>query len=599
MENKENIVEVIQGDVSNRNQVTSIEVYNKMIKNNTFKNEMYRSYYSFDETFYDYVKKNNTVKGFNGLTYINTIVLDIDKGDISDEAFNEYLYDCLDQLEDLTIDKSYINIWFSGSGYHVELLNVFGFQPSRHLHEKVRLTMKKHIPFADTIFDKTRIIRSKWSLNTKTGLYKVFIPYDVIRTINYETVRKIAKSRTAYDSFRKEYGDDWFHSLHKNISIQPHLQKLIESSPTVINNVNNRQANASAVVTCMQHVFNEGPTKGSRNMKLMRMSSSYKRAGIPYVVTLNGMLQWSNGSLDDSEVIRSVNNIYDGSYKYGCNDTIMSEYCDPKCIYFKRKDYTLDIKTILEVEDNFRKYVNSNMDSQSINLADIWNVPDYLIRPGELVVFSGDTGIGKSTFVQNIVTKFDKETLFLSLEMPEALTFRRFVQIANKKSEKWVYNQYKSNPNVSFEKQLKHINIMTIAPELGAIKKAVAQYEPKVLVIDTLDELHADYARGEIEKQNAIIAALKEIAQKYNTIVFAVHHINKASAASNTFTLHSLKGSSNVVQKADKVIMIKGQRDELVRHICSEKSRDEGKFNLTCTFNPDTMTFTQYDWSNQ
>ena len=43
----------------------------------------------------------------------------------------------------------------------------------------------------------------------------------------------------------------------------------------------------------MQHAFNEGPVEGQRNMKMMRMSSTYKRAGVPYVVALNGMLQWS------------------------------------------------------------------------------------------------------------------------------------------------------------------------------------------------------------------------------------------------------------------------------------------------------------------
>ena len=598
MENKENVVEVIQGNVSNRNQVTSIDVYNKMVSSNTFQNEMYRSYYSFDKTFYEYVKLNGSVKNFDGLTYLDTIILDIDKGDINDSDFHNYVYDCLNQLEDLTIDSKHINIWFSGSGYHIEMLNVFGFQPSKSLHEKVKVTMKKHIDFADTIYDKTRIIRSKWSLNAKSNLFKVFIPYDVFRNITYKEVLEFSKDRESYDKFREEY-DDWFVSLNTNIGVEPYLQHLIESPPTVVNNTNIRQSEASSIVTCMQHVFNEGPTKGSRNMKLMRMASSYKRAGIPYLVTVSGMIQWNNGSLDESEIIRSVTNIYDGNYKYGCNDTIMSEYCDPKCIHFKRKDYTLDIKSMDEVEDNFRKYVLTDMTSMSINLGDIWDVPDYLIRPGELVVFSGDTGIGKSTFVQNIVTKYNKSTLFLSLEMPEALTFRRFVQIANNKSDRWVYNQYKSNPNISFEKQLEHINIMTIAPEIDAIKKCVAQYEPNVLVIDTTDELHVDYVRGEVEKQNAIIGALKEIAQKYNTIVFAVHHVNKASASANALTLHSLKGSSNVVQKADKVIMIKGQREEIIRSVCSEKSRDEGKFEMICAFNKETMTFTKHDWSSK
>ena len=43
--------------------------------------------------------------------------------------------------------------------------------------------------------------------------------------------------------------------------------------------------------------------------------------------------------------------------------------------------------------------------------------------------------------------------------------------------------------------------------------------------------------------------------------------------------------------KADKVIMVKGNRDEKARVIDSEKSRDDGKFEMTALFDYETMTF--------
>ena len=83
---------------------------------------------------------------------------------------------------------------------------------------------------------------------------------------------------------------------------------MIVASPTLapVTNGNSRKGDVSNVVSCMQHVYNEGPVKGSRNMKLMRMASSYKRSGVPYLVALNGLLTWANGTLPDNEVIRSV-----------------------------------------------------------------------------------------------------------------------------------------------------------------------------------------------------------------------------------------------------------------------------------------------------
>tara|TARA_X000001382_G_scaffold25880_1_gene16389 strand:- start:1255 stop:3045 length:1791 start_codon:yes stop_codon:yes gene_type:complete len=596
MENKETIIEIINGSVSNRNRIGTIDEFNSLVKSNAWNGEMYRSYYSFDETLTQHVDVHRTVKKFDGLTYLDSIILDIDKGNIADDQFQPYLLQCLKEIEDLGIDKSHVNVWFSGNGYHVELLNVFGFQPSRLLHEKVKLTMKEHLSFADSIFDKTRIIRAPWSLNKKTGLYKIYIPYSLVWNLKYDDVKHMA---TDYKSYKHWKEDGWYDTLNVDKEVEPYLQHLIVSTSKAVSTGGYKSKDTTSIVTCMQHAFNEGPIEGQRNMKMMRMSSTYKRAGVPYVVALNGMLQWSSGTMDDEEIIRTVSNVYDGNYQYGCQDVIMAEYCDPKCIHFKRKDYTLDIKDVNELTTSLAEYLKNDITKMSVNMADIFNCQDYIIKPGELVVFSGDTGMGKSAFVQNFVTFAKKKTLFLSLEMNEFLTFRRFIQIAYKKTEGWVIDMFNKNANPNFEEHLGHIQVMTIAPEIEAIKKVIATHEPNILVVDTTDEVHVDRVESEIQRQNTIIGALKEMAQKHNIIIVAVHHVNKISAAGNTIALHSLKGSTNVVQKADKVIMVKGNRDEKARVITSEKSRDDGKFEMTALFDYETMTFRQVDWSQQ
>ena len=76
MENKETIIEIINGSVSSRNgTVCTVEEFNSMISEHKWNGEMYRSYYSFDETMKEYVEKNRTVKGFDGLTYLDSIIL--------------------------------------------------------------------------------------------------------------------------------------------------------------------------------------------------------------------------------------------------------------------------------------------------------------------------------------------------------------------------------------------------------------------------------------------------------------------------------------------------------------------------------------------
>lgn len=591
MENR--IVEIVQGGINNRNKIDTYTNYLEIEKQNAFKKEMYRSYYMFDNTFVDHVMKHKSVKNYSGLIYPDRIIIDIDKGDIDGESLQNYLRHVCNELFDFGIDSSHINIWFSGTGYHVELLNVFGFQPNKNLHTKVKATMTEHFTFGDNIYDKTRIIRSKWSRNVKTNLFKVWLPLEDIWTITYDEVCSIAKSKKTYNDYERSKPNFYATYNDDSVIVEPYLQS------SIISNINKnvsltpmRSGDTNSVVTCVQHIFNEGPTQGSRNKNMMRMVSSWKRAGIPFIVALNGIAKWSQGELDISEIERTVSNVYDNQYIYGCDDAILMEYCDPKCIHFKRKDYVLDIRDVASLEDTFKQYIENDLTARSVNISDVFEgAPDYVFKPGELVIFSGDTGMGKTAFVQNLVAKAKKDTLFLSLEMNEILIWRRFGQIAKQQTSDWIINQYKNDPDFSLQDELDHLNIMVIAPEIEAIKRVVAQYEPNILVVDTTDEMQVDRFDGDIQKQNVIIDALKQIAQRNNTLIFAIHHLNKASASQGTVGLHSLKGSSNVVQKADKVIVLKGNRNEIYRTVMSEKSRDDGRLEFVTEFNPETMTF--------
>jgi hypothetical protein len=588
-------VEIVKDSISNRNQVVTTEQYKKAVLDYSWSKEMYRSYFVFDESFDKHVTETGTVKGFDGSCALDYIILDVDKGEIPKDQMIGYIQACLSEMFDKGVMEEDINLWFSGNGFHIEMKNVFGLQQSKTLHDKLRLTMNKHFDFADSIYDKTRIIRTKWSLNPKTQLHKIWIPLSQIGDITYKDLECYASTRQNYLEWVNSDSDNFFETLHKTPQVEPYLQSMVIASPTIVTKPNSgkKSSDVTSVVSCMQHIFNEGPHIGARNNKMMRMTSTYKRAGVPFIVALNGMHTWSDGQMSEEEVNRTVKNVYDGNYQYGCDDHIMAEYCDTKCIYYKRKDYKLDIKGVNELEDSLRDYLINTMSQNSIQLDKIYGCDSYNFSPGELVIFSGDTGLGKTAFIQDIIVKAKQHTLFLSLEMNEQLIFRRFGQIAIGKDKEWITNEYKNNPEFTLKDKLDHVQVMTIAPRIDSIKKVVSEYQPKVLVVDTTDEVQVDFVKGEIEKQNIVIGALKQIAQKTNIIIIAIHHLNKSSASNNVINLHSLKGSSNVVQKADKVILIKGNRDDAVRIVSSVKSRDEGRFEMTAAFDTNTMQFNQ------
>ena len=179
---------------------------------------------------------------------------------------------------------------------------------------------------------------------------------------SYDDVCKIAKSKKAYNMYVKTKPNFYATLNSYDVVIEPYLQSSIIASPNSNASITPiRTGDTNSVVTCVQHIFNEGPSQGSRNKNMMRMISSWKRAGIPFIVTLNGMMKWSQGELESHEIERTVMNVYDNQYIYGCDDAILMEYCDPKCIHFKRKDYVLDIRDVDSLEDTFKEYIQKTL----------------------------------------------------------------------------------------------------------------------------------------------------------------------------------------------------------------------------------------------
>ena len=124
--------EVALGSPSNRGKIIPVTDITKYIElaNNQEHQELYVSYYRFDEKIIEHQKKYNTLKGFDGKAYINQIVLDIDRGDSSDEEVLDKTKEFVnDMCYGMDIPESHVIPWFSGSGYHITLPNIYQFEP--------------------------------------------------------------------------------------------------------------------------------------------------------------------------------------------------------------------------------------------------------------------------------------------------------------------------------------------------------------------------------------------------------------------------------------------------------------------------------------
>jgi len=583
METDTRYIELAVGSVANRNDFVELDdkILTKFITTN---DELYRGMFSLQN------KPDNGIKSYNGNYMLEELILDIDKGkNPGDKTLMECIEICK-MLIEKGVNKTTIHPWFSGTGFHIHLPNVYGFKPSHDLPQRVKYTIDKEFgTLVDNIYDRARLIRVPYSLNAKSNLYKIPLVLDELlnQKYTYDNIASKAQLQPAIMS--------WMVLNNHKLESYPLKEiKRVEHKPKPVA-VSNSKYNSN--VTCVQKMWNNEKS-GRRHIVLLRMISAWKRMGLTKEAAEN-LAMLNVPSLSQEEVSRLSNDIYSWSHNgYGCSDVVMAEFCDVNCRYYVNKDFSVPVKSPFEIADTFKQFLDTDFSSSSFNLRDLYDLNhDYKFYPGELAVLIGDTKLGKTAWIQNIVANLKTmPCLYMSLEVEDKLIFRRFLQIANNMTKDAVHDVFMGGNKEEINKlvkQMQHINIITTPPEVSTIKTIIGEHQPKIVVIDTLDGISVKFNNDPFTKMESIINGLKQIAIEQNVIILGVSHISKgALAESNNLTVHSAKGNSVIEQKADKIIGIMGDRDMgRKRIIRSLASRDEAGFHMVFDFEFTTFQF--------
>tara|TARA_B110000467_G_C18338984_1_gene501405 strand:+ start:6316 stop:8085 length:1770 start_codon:yes stop_codon:yes gene_type:complete len=582
--NPNNYIEIAVGSVSNRAIAIPPQDLHKYIKPNT---ELYRSLFTLDGTAFDHFRDQHTIKTYKGKYSLDRIILDVDKGKDTGDYTMTRTQNVITQLVEMGCEEKYIRVWFSGRGFHIDIPNLYGFKEDIELPQIVKQTIDNDFgKTVDNIYDKGRLIRVGHSFNLKSQLYKIPLSVNEIFNIEYKDVKELALNQMRPDGFSHEtvngYTPIWEERIH--IPKQVTVSREIPSG-----------SKFNANITCVQKMWGADKS-GRRHVVLLRMINAWRRMGITKEMSHSGAMACVP-SLESAELEKVVNDVYKWEHQgYSCNDHIMSEFCDSACKYFKQKNYGTEIKTVQELSNSFREFIQTDFTESSFNLKDMYNIPnDYRFMPGELAVLIGDTKLGKTAWIQNIIAPLKSmKVLFLSLEVNEWMIFRRFAQVANGMTKAEVNEIYLSDNKEmikSIESSLDHINITTTAPNIESVKEIVCDKQPDIVIIDTIDAIDVPFSRDPLSKMDTVINGLKAIANEQNMIFFGISHISK-SASGETLNIHSAKGSSAIEQKADKVLGIIGDRENSQRRVIrSLASRDEDGFELAFMFDYSKFQF--------
>lgn len=167
------------------------------------------------------------------------------------------------------------------------------------------------------------------------------------------------------------------------------------------------------------------------------------------------------------------------------------------------------------------------------------------IVPGSLILLGGEPGIGKSTLLLQISLKLPYKTLYVSGEESQKQIKMRAERI---------------NPNSD------NCYILT-ETKTQNIFRHIAETEPDIVIIDSIQTLHTDYIEstaGSISQIRETTAELIKFAKETNIPVILIGHITKDG---------NIAGPKILEHMVDTVLQFEGDRNHVYRILRSLKNR--------------------------
>ena len=544
--------------------------------------------YLYSDDAVDYAhSNNNSLRDYYGVRDIDNILIDIDKEQNTDDYTLRKCQGIVYALEnDFELQSHNFRVYFSGSGYHIIIPNsVFNFSSNQKLPFQVKETMIKMFPDIDPmVYMRTGLYRVAHTINPKTNLYKIPLTRNEVMSLKWEEIHELAKTPRLEFPYEELVGDGEL-ELYKveSIKITRQMGKVMEPKK---------------VATCIQTMYNDGPQEGSRHTTLLRIVSHFRRHGVPSSAAKAALLDWNNSSLNEQEITNQVEYAYNKGYKYGCNDELMSNKCNPKCIYYKRKDYLVDVQSADEMQKSLEERLTTDFTGRAFNFGKMMGVKeDCMFYPGDLVTIFGPTGSSKTTLAHNIALGYNAAnnqidadlqipTLYLSLELASWYMHRRSLQIAGEYTKEAVSANYqKIYPTVA--DKLKHINVQTVAPTLEQIQVKIQELQPSLVIVDYIDLVDTPpHVKGEYEQVKYISHGLSNMAVNNDIIILQISQVSREYSRNEVLDLYAGKGSGAIENASRKVIGLNGQANSKLKDVKLFKNTDGELFNTTVEWTP-------------
>ncbi len=516
--------------------------------------------------------------------HIQWVPIDIDRADNSAEETIRKAAHVLHQLSELGVQDDSIKCYFSGRGYHILIhegcfnfiavlkeAGVVNGEPFLDLPYIVKETML-NLPEIGSILDpalyqRNGFLRTTYSLNQKSGLYKIPVSIKEIMSLDHAAIEELAKTRREDFVWESEYCGDG--ELEKHVVTHvPSVRSYSQISEPQFEEA------------CIYHMLSNPPQEGSRNNMALRIASHMRKSGIPSEFAKTILLEWNNRSLDEGIIIEKVESAYNRRYNYGCNDNLRAKFCSTRCKHYARKDVVETPKSFEELievtkKTNFLMELENGIDLAAMLHLNMYD-SDYIVTRGEVVSLIGMTKAGKSTIMRHIALGLD----FVDMDKIHDKFVRPTVYYTGEEApEYWIMNCCKVLENCSksymlhnqaalldkWLPRIRHIMPLPTTGKLSRIEDDIKTFQPEQIFLDTLDHF-VDKERQAAGIEQAMLY-LQEIASKYGVKIFLVSQINRQDSREGIVNLFSGKGSGAIENQSRKVIGLSTTDMPMVVHV--------------------------------
>ncbi len=236
---------------------------------------------------------------------------------------------------------------------------------------------------------------------------------------------------------------------------------------------------------------------------------------------------------------------------------------------------------------------------------------------GELNIFAGGSGAGKSLFLQNLAVNFASvglNVLYLSLELSEELTSMRidsmvtgvttreiFKNIDDVEIKVKVAGKKYGNIQVKYMPSGKNVNDLRAYVKEYSIRKG---YMPDVILIDYLDLLMPVTVKVSAEnlfiKDKYVSEELRNFGMEIKAVLVTASQLNRAAVEEVEFDHSHISGGLSKIQTADNVIGIftsRAMRERGRYQIQFMKTRSSSGVGqkVDLAFDPDTLRISDCD----